>query len=331
MRQVGTVVPNGITNTMKLSPTEMTQEPENAHYQVPDGPLLHYSKEVREESQKAVVGASRGMQTNSSNFVSSSVSVQAFELCDDATTPFVDLTEQTLPNCQLVTCTKHLELHPPNCSLSSLLHFKSSENLYGGNYGRDYKSVAHSSQASDSEVVLDPQKNTVAGDVKVSSSAALDPSVPSSEEISICENNTLTTWPTSRPHTVPQSNFTSTSSAISTSQKNFQLEKGTNLQKPMTGKPGAGHLPPAFDDIIHVIRHSSFRVQNVDVGKLLNFVRDEFVIDELEAINMTTPVTAKSSSCSETMSMKSNISGHSGTKEMDNKNVVPSVPKSGTS
>lgn len=49
------------------------------------------------------------------------------------------------------------------------------------------------------------------------------------------------------------------------------------------------HLPPAFDDVIHVIRHSSFRVgseqpltervemgvQNMDVGKLLNAVRDD--------------------------------------------------------
>lgn len=102
-----------------------------------------------------------------------------------------------------------------------------------------------------------------------------------------------------------------------------------------------------MNDVIHVIRHSSFRVgseqpvmetvemgvQNVDVGKLLNVVRDE-----LEARNMTTPVTLKSSSCSETMksnmsdhSLRSNISDHSGTKEMDNKNVVPPVPKSGTS
>ncbi|KAF2300491.1 hypothetical protein GH714_013811 [Hevea brasiliensis] len=362
-RQVGTDVPNGITNTMKLSPTEITQEPENTHYQVPDGPLLHYPNEVREETQKAVVGASRGMQTDRSNSVSSSVSVQAFELCDDTTTPFVDMTEQTIPHAELM---KNLELHAPSCSLASSSHSKSS-NLSEENCGCGYKSVAHSSETSKPGVVLDPQKNTVAGDGKVSSSATLDPSVTSSEEVPICEDDTLT----SRPDNVVQSNLASTSSGddkftvrellssvpqtasvasvISTSPKNFQPEKGVILQNPMTEKPSAGHLPPAFDDVIHVIRHSSFRVgseqpvmetvemgvQNVDVGKLLNVVRDE-----LEMRNMTTPVTLKSSSCAETMgskstisdhSLKSNISDHSGTKEMDNKNVIPSVPTSGAS
>lgn len=54
-------------------------------------------------------------------------------------------------------------------------------------------------------------------------------------------------------------------------------------------KPPAAHLTPAFDDVIHVIRHSSFRVgcdqpmldnrdksvQNFEMGKLLNLVQDE--------------------------------------------------------
>lgn len=361
-RQVGTDVPNGVTHTIKLSPTEMTQAPENPQYQVHDGPLLHYPKEVREETRTAIFGASRGVQTDSSNSVSSSVSVQAFELCDDATTPLVDMTEQTLPDVEL---TKNIELHPPSCSVASLSDSKSS-NLSGENCEYAYKSVTHSSETSKPVVVLYPQKNTVVCDGKVSSSATLDPSVTSFEEISICEDNIIT----SRPDTVPQSNLASRSSGgdkftvrellssvqetassiasvTSSSPKNLQPEKGVILQNPMTEKPSAAQLPAAFDDVIHVIRHSSFRVgseqpvmetvemgvQNVDVGKLLNVVRDE-----LEARNMTTPVTLKSSSCSETMksnmsdhSLRSNISDHSGTKEMDNKNVVPPVPKSGTS
>ncbi|KAF3439459.1 hypothetical protein FNV43_RR17737 [Rhamnella rubrinervis] len=68
-------------------------------------------------------------------------------------------------------------------------------------------------------------------------------------------------------------------------------------------------------------------VQNVDVGKLINVVRDE-----VEMRNVTSPATLKSSSCAETLSLKSNISEHSGAKETEIKNpIVPSVLNSDSS
>jgi len=352
--QIGAGVPNG---NMKLCPTETNEEPESTSYQVPDG-RPYSSSEVSPESQRALVGACKGMQTESSNSVSSSVSIQAFELCDDATNPFVAMPEQTPPNHEAVICTENLEHYPPSCSPATTSYSGMSENLSGENSECGHKSILYSVEASN--VVVDLHKKTIVGDGREVESSALNPIAPSSEEIFICENNTQLSRLSAIPETVLQSNLisasggddkftvrellssvsettTSITSPISTGQKNMQPEKAMILQNSTTEKPAAAHLSPAFDDVIHVIRHSSFRVgneqpvmetvemgvQNVDVGKLLNVVRDE-----LEMRNVSTAVTLKSSNCSEAVSLKSSISDHSGTKEIDLRNEIASVPQS---
>ncbi|WCJ41895.1 Serine/threonine-protein kinase Nek5 [Euphorbia peplus] len=359
-RQAGNDIPNCIPSTVKLCPTETTQDPESTHFRLPVLSTMHYANEVREESHAGAVGtsSSRGIQTNSSNSVSSSMSVQAYELSDDATTPAKK--EEALPNSHIVTCAEDTESRARSRSLASLLHSDSSESLSGENH---YKQIVRSVEASN--VVPDLQTdNTFAVDGKVSSDAALELLASSSEEIRICKDDTLISRQTSRPDAVLQSNFTFTSSgddkftvrellssvpessssstsAISTTEKFHQLESGSNSQHPTVDKSTAAHLPPAFDEVIHVIRHSSFRVgseqpvmetvemgvQNVDVGKLLNVVRDE-----LEARNMSsTPLTLKSSNCSEATSLTSNISDRSGGKGTDMTYAIPSVPKSDAS
>jgi NIMA (never in mitosis gene a)-related kinase len=352
--QIGAGVPNG---NMKLCPTETSEEPESTSYQVPDG-RPYSSEEVSPESQRALVGACKGMQTESSNSVSSSVSIQAFELCDDATNPFVAMPEQTPPNHEAVICTENLEHYPPSCSPATTSFSGMSENLSGQNSECGHKSILYSVEASN--VVIDLHKKTIVGDGREVESSALNPTAPSSEEIFICENNTQLSRLSAIPETVPQSNLisasggddkftvrellssvsettTSITSPISTGQKNMQPEKAMILQNSTTEKPAAAHLSPAFDDVIHVIRHSSFRVgneqpvmetvemgvQNVDVGKLLNVVRDE-----LEMRNVSTAVTLKSSNCSEAVILKSSISDQSGTKEIDLRNEIASVPQS---
>ncbi|CAN6439067.1 unnamed protein product [Victoria cruziana] len=75
-----------------------------------------------------------------------------------------------------------------------------------------------------------------------------------------------------------------TTCSIAATPKSLHLDNESKIPK----KP-LSHLPAAFDDVIHVIRHSSFRVgseqpvleamemgaQNVDVSKLINVVRDD--------------------------------------------------------
>ncbi|KAL5763679.1 hypothetical protein ACOSP7_016030 [Xanthoceras sorbifolium] len=578
MKQAGTDVPN----TTKQAPTMTTQESEITPHQVPNGCFTHLYRENLQESQKALGGPSRGVQTNSSNSVSSSVSVQAFELCDDATTPFIDMTEQALADHEIVTCSE--ESHPPCCAPASRSSTappsspgpacpEMPQNKTGEIYGREGNTVICSSGTSEPHADL---QDTTSTDGKVSLKALMS----NSQEIIVCKDDTplsrpssmddapvhepgtrhdmpvsrpssmddtlvhepgtrhdmLVSWPStsgdmpvcmpgtkdnmpvsrsgtgdetpvsrpgirddavsrpairddapvsrpairddvpvsrlaikddapvsrpgvrddtpvsrpsvrddasvsklgnrddtplswpsvrvdtpvsrpsvrddapisrsgnrddtplswpsvrddtpvswpstrddtllsrhgsredtpvilpgarddmvtrsnSKPDILVHSNPTSASSGddiftlreltsvtegsppisspISPHQKNLHTGKGIILHNTTSEKPAAVQCPPAFDDVIHVIRHSSFRVgseqpvletvemgvQNVDVGKLINVVRDE-----LEMRSMTSPMAHKSPNGSEDVSLISNISDHTGVKEIDGRN-----------
>ncbi|RWW81292.1 hypothetical protein BHE74_00010336 [Ensete ventricosum] len=84
------------------------------------------------------------------------------------------------------------------------------------------------------------------------------------------------------------SSMTDIGTFVSSAPKNTSLGSLPAANQTLE-KPAASHLNPVFDDVIHVIRHSSFRVgmdqpisdnneksvQNIDLGKLLNVVQDE--------------------------------------------------------
>lgn len=369
LKQVGPDAPNQMNNIMKVGPNEIPQEPHKTQYLVPNGRATHASREIIQESHKALIGASKVVPTDSSNSVSSSLSVQGFELCDDATTPFGNMAEQIPPEPERGTCTESSESHRPSCSF-----------LLDEGHGQDNKSVLCSAG-----VVQDPQDITV-GSERVSSVVSTEhPSVVSRAVFS-CDNDTSLGRST-RPETVTGSNLTCSSSgddkftvrellslvadtsspvsapasappvappivpatvpapppptatppvpptpSVLSAQKNLQLDKGNIVQNPKIEKPASGHLPSAFDDVIHVIRHSSFRVgveqpvietveRNMDVGKLINVVRDE-----LEIRNLGTPAAVKPASCSDPMPPKSNPSDTPGIKEMDVRNTSSLVP-----
>jgi NIMA (never in mitosis gene a)-related kinase len=119
------------------------------------------------------------------------------------------------------------------------------------------------------------------------------------------------------------------------SQKVLQDEKRMILQNPATERPASGHLPPAFDDVIHVIRHSSYRmgselpvkdsteigVTHVDVGKLINIVKDD-----LEMRNAGTPLSLKSSNCSEVTSLNSNTTDNMEIRNLSLNSYYPNYP-----
>uniref|UniRef100_A0A2N9FNN4 non-specific serine/threonine protein kinase n=1 Tax=Fagus sylvatica TaxID=28930 RepID=A0A2N9FNN4_FAGSY len=400
MKQVGLDVPNAVSSTVKLGPSEMPHEaektpgPEPNNYlthvsrqiiqetqkaqergskgmltdcsnsvssSAPNSCLSHVSRQIIQETLKAQERGSKGMQTDCSNSVSSSVSIQGFELCDDATTPFIDMKEQIVPDHVSVTHTECIESHPASCSPATQLHLHSemSDNMAGEKHGHDNKSAMFSVQTS--EAILDLQSTTPVNK-KVSSSVVQELPVLSSEERFVCKDDTPVSRPSSRLGTVIHPNLTSASSGddkftvrellssvaettpsiaspTSSSQKSLQADIGTILQNSTIEKPGSTHLSSVFDDIIHVIRHSSFRVaseqpvletvemgvQNMDVGKLINVVRDE-----IDMRNMTASATLKSSSGSEALSLISNVSENSGLKEVDVRDAVPSVLKSDT-
>ncbi|OAY65593.1 Serine/threonine-protein kinase Nek5 [Ananas comosus] len=144
------------------------------------------------------------------------------------------------------------------------------------------------------------QKSTNSND-EMSLSSLLEPSFPNSDQEFVCKDD----LPLSKPEqntiamqsggddkfTVREllSSITDVVPFVAAATKNTAMEKGS-IPNQALEKTVAPHLTPAFDDVIHVIRHSSFRVgseqqtavesvemgvANMDVGKLLNVVRED--------------------------------------------------------
>ncbi|KAI9107702.1 hypothetical protein K1719_021365 [Acacia pycnantha] len=340
-------------------------------YQSANGHIPQASGEIT-EPQKASEKCPKGIQADSSNSVSSSASIQGFELSDDAKN-FIDMREQATSDLGSTTHNETVKSHPDSSPPDTYLPFEMAETV--------------SREASEPTLNL---QNTITNNEKGSSGLTLDhhdpdsseilafedilhinqtstPTVIGSEEIKdlqdttkqvtsihppklpllsageqfVCEEVAPVSKPSKRPDTVSQpkpmlessgdDKFTvreRLSSAADTAlpitsandQRGLQEDKGTILHNPVIERPAVGNLPPAFDDVIHVIRHSSYRVgseqpvkesvemgvQNVDVGKFLKVVRDD-----LEMRNMGIPLTHNSSNCSEAASLKSNISDQS--------------------
>ncbi|KAG4191724.1 hypothetical protein ERO13_A07G112900v2 [Gossypium hirsutum] len=442
MKHARTEVSNGQTNIPKLGSTETNQERDAIPPQLHKGCHTNDSREIKLEAEIALTGATEGVQTESSNSVSSSISIQAFEICDDATTAFSSMKEQA-HNHEIITHVNSLESYPPYSSPG--LKSEMPEVLSRESHRHNHKSVRCLTEESAPTQDL-PHSTLV--DAKVSLSVPLDLTGMISEEISVPKDDTSVSrtkisrvdaplirtssrddapicspssrndvqisrpsssdgapisrlsssddasiirlsiggnaplsGPTtgegcsiirssakdetvangpSRPDMMLHSHISSASNGddkftvmellssvaetmhcvalpISSSQKNSQPDEGSNVHNQTTEKPAETCHPPAFGDVIHVIRHSSFRVgseqpviekvemgtQNMDVGKLINVVRDE-----LDIGNMSSPVTLKSSSCSEALNSKSNGSDHSGVKEMDVRNSISSSQKS---
>ncbi|KAL6276517.1 hypothetical protein ACE6H2_020118 [Prunus campanulata] len=242
-------------------------------------------------------------------------------------TPFIDMTEQMLPDYGSVTHTESTE-SPPSCSAAT--HFHSVMSETAKNHKHDNKSEC---LIETSEAILDLH-NTTVGDEQVNLTAALDLPVPIYEETLLCNDHIPVNRPSSTPGTVFQSKYTSTSGGhdkftvrellssvadtthssdqkkdntlsvahpISSSQSLFQPDRGTSLQNPSGEKAAAANLPPAFDDVIH----ANWRCEMY-----------------------TALIAPKSSNCSETVSPKSNNSDHSDAKETEMRNLVPSAQKS---
>ncbi|GMI92273.1 NIMA-RELATED KINASE6, NIMA (never in mitosis, gene A)-related 6 [Hibiscus trionum] len=436
MKHAESDVSNVTSNIPKLGSPEINQEPEVIPRQLPNGCLMNASRVVKPEI--ALTAGAKGVQTESSNSASSSISIQPFEMCDDATTSFIDMTEEGHDH-EKCTHTKSLESHPPYSSPA--LKSDTPEVLLRENHKFDHKLIMCSSEEPGQTKDL----HFTSVDSKMSQSAPMDLPVPVSEETSVRKDDSAVSWtvsredaplvqtnsiddaplseinnrddihisdpscrdvipirrpsssddapirrdnalicrasgptsgedcpilrasiedeslanrPSSRADMMLHSNLSSASSSddkftvmellssvagnmpchvtpISSSQENSLPGKRTNEPSPTIEKPAATSCPPVLDDVIHVIRHSSFRVgseqpvmekteMGVDVGNLINVVRDE-----LDVRNMTSPVNLTSPSCSEALSSKSNVSDYAGVKETDVRNSISPSPEIG--
>ncbi|KAG8483521.1 hypothetical protein CXB51_023305 [Gossypium anomalum] len=184
MKHAGTDVSNGASNRSKLGSPEINLECDAISRQPPNTYFSNASREVKQEAETeiALSQSTKGVQSDNSNSVSSSISIQAFEICDDAITQFIDMTEQRQDH-GIITDIKNLELHPP-CS-SPALKSEMPEVLLRESYSYDHESVICSTEESD------PAKaHFTSVDEKVSPSAPVGLPVLISEENFVHKDDT---------------------------------------------------------------------------------------------------------------------------------------------
>ncbi|XP_039014248.1 serine/threonine-protein kinase Nek5-like [Hibiscus syriacus] len=145
VKHAGSDVSNEASNRTKLGSSEVNQDCEAISHQLSNGYSKKASGVVKQDVEIALSGATMRLQTDSSTSVSSATSIQAFEVCDDATTTFIDLTEQTQEH-RMITHIKSLESHPP-CS-SPALKSEMPEVLLRESYRYHHESVMFSTEES---------------------------------------------------------------------------------------------------------------------------------------------------------------------------------------
>ncbi|CAI8616206.1 unnamed protein product [Vicia faba] len=127
MRLAGVDNPNAMSDSRKLGPSNSGQESEMSQCHMFNG-IPRISRQITREPQKAFERSSKGLQTDSSNSASSSVSIQGCELADDATT-FIDMREHILPNHDNVTNSVGVESRPDSSQSTTCSHCKMAEEM----------------------------------------------------------------------------------------------------------------------------------------------------------------------------------------------------------
>ncbi|CAH2065484.1 unnamed protein product [Thlaspi arvense] len=268
-RQLGGDTPNMVA--LKLYPSQPSEQETN-----PPQPRVHASSTaIAREPKRTSVGSSKGLQSESSNnSISSSLSMQAFELCDDAaSTPYIDMTEHTIPDDHRRSSHSEYSSSFPETSSEMMMirreeHGTSMRLLEIPNVQLQESSPTAPKDGCTSPAILQSYEPNTSqrqhGDDDKFKVKAFVSNVPGAAAAS---------------HAEPSHSDNKT---VVVSQ-NSAREKNNN---------NPSHLHPVVDDVIHVIRHSSFRVgsdqpvmecvevgvQNVDVGKLINVVRDELEV-----------------------------------------------------
>lgn len=120
---------------MKGSPGEMAQE----------STPTPATQEVKEETRRGMRAAPKSTRADSGNSISSCVSMQAFELSDDATTPFRSKVEQDIHDHEAERLAHQFESHQPSSACTSISSPKMPENC-AGRASHYHDGVVHAEQ-----------------------------------------------------------------------------------------------------------------------------------------------------------------------------------------
>lgn len=370
VRQLGPDIPNIMKNDAKIGPSDIQdQEPKKS---VPFGCDSNVSREIIQHSRRP--GSKR--TSDSSNSASSSVSVQGFELCDDATTPLSSTAEQIFhaheqateiemikaPSYPLEVTGNYFREHHdtngqtskqqateveindsrPSCSTPSSSYSErldhSSAECQGNNYISTVCSTDTFQERLDDKIMhvnaFDERIGST-GNTEISVRGTQDSPLGGGEDLIAKSNLNNEAYNGDDKFMVKKHVSSecspSTLSPVSSNQKSLLSE----VQNAVSERPASSsaHLLPPCHEVIHVIRHSSFQLggqhpvlgnmdgTTVDVGKLINVVRDDFDVKDSTSLGAS----RSSSHSSETPTCKSsenttptqNLSETLVTKEID--------------
>lgn len=363
-------IANPTSNGIKPTTSETAREPDEILKPIGSG-FKKAPTEPTQEPENILVETFRGDQSESSNSKLVSKAIQNNEHHQEvapSTTPKEQndvFSINQMPDHQERHTSSRFSDSAPRSSTASYRHSATSDDLSEACHGQVNRSVSCSIESSDTYEDLQDsfpskqdsfpsnQDSFTSTDEGISK-PALELSLSHSKQEYVCKDDFSVAGPRSdvmselNRASIPAGDdkFTvrelltsvtdSTLTAVPNTQRNLLPEKGSTLPSHtiFEKSPGA-HLTPAYDDVIHVIRHSSFRVgseqpvmetvemgvQNMDVGKLFNVVREE--VD----VKSTAPVIQKPPICSEPISVKSNFSENAVMKDMDIRNTAVSALK----
>lgn len=349
MKPAGLDIPNPVSNGTQLTVSETTCKHEGVPTPISNG-FKQASIEPIQEFQEIPVKYFRGKQSQSTQLEPSSKPFQSCEQYFEVVpTKTLEQQETLSPNMvhdhlERVTCLKHSETDLPS-STTLYRQIATNENVTAASNGYVYSSISCSVESSETN---DDLQDWFPSYDEVSSKPSQEPSFSTSEKESTCKDDFSVCGP-GKSNVMCELNHSSTPSgdekftvrellsvtdaratAVSNAQTNLLQEKGPTPQGQMFENPMAPHLTSAFDDVVHVIRHSSFRVgceqpvmetpkmgvQNMDIGKLFNEVREGVDIG-------TASVSLKPSDCSEAVTVKSNVLETNALEDMDTRNTTP--------
>ncbi|KAL2932693.1 Serine/threonine-protein kinase Nek5 [Bienertia sinuspersici] len=122
IKQASADVPNIVTDSTKVGIDDIAEESQRICL-AGKTPPTHVSREVKHESETVPKVPRRVTRADSSNSVSSSVSLQAFELSDDASTPFQNLLEQAARDCEVVSSSEQPGSHRPSSASAASISY----------------------------------------------------------------------------------------------------------------------------------------------------------------------------------------------------------------
>ncbi|PWA49395.1 GPCR kinase [Artemisia annua] len=272
-------------------PSELRQTPERTTAlwglnETPGREKVHASaqrKLVSKIIQESRVGVSIEKQKDSIDSAASSASIQGFEPCKDESTMSGDLTEVVLATQEQANPPeKYSHSSAPSSSDATSFQTGIPQSLYRGN-----------SQTTKVLVGGKIQNSGFANEISCSNSA-LDVLSPSGSD-TVSQSNTDSVSMSTGDDKFTVKEFithvadTATTSSVapvlsSQMNNNLLLDRVSNIQNPTIEKivPPHQQPPPAFSDVVHVTRQSSFTARNeenvernLEVGNLMNMVKDD--------------------------------------------------------